>query len=130
MSPKIVKNQIVKIQFHCALIQSIQFTALVTNADQIAKSTYNARWGIIIDSLQSMNSKFSIPLTRKAKHAAIKCTKNLAHAGILNLIFHIYSSSVIISTITINVPQTKNQSNNLFVRISGKNRAIIAKKIK
>jgi len=85
---------------------------------------------MIIASLQSMNSKFSIPLTRKAIHAAIKCTKNLAHAGILNLIFHIYSSSVIISTITINVPHAKNPSKSLFVRISGKNRAIIAKKIK
>ena len=84
----------------------------------------------MIALLQSINSKFSIPLIRRARQAAIKCTKNLAQAGILNFIFPIYSSSVIISTITIKVPHAKNQSNNLFVRISGKNRAIIAKKIK
>ena len=125
-----VKNQIVKIQFHCALIQSIQFTALVTNADQIANKTYTARCGIMIALLQSINSKFSIPLIRRAKHAAIKCTKNLAQAGILNFIFQMYSNSVIISTITIKVHHAKNQSKSLFVRISGKNRAIIAKKIK
>ena len=125
-----VKNQIVKIQFHWALIQSIQFTALVTNADQIAKSTYKARWGIIIALLQSINSKFSIPLIYRAKHAAIKCTKNLHQAGTLNLIFPIYSSSVINSTITIRVPQAKNQSNSLLVHISGKNRAITIRNIK
>jgi hypothetical protein len=129
INPKIVKNQIVKIQFHCALIQSIQFTALVTNADQIAKAIYKTHWGKTIALSHSINSKFSIQLIYKAKHAAIKCTKNLAHAGILNFIFQIYSSSVIISTITIKVPHAKNPSNNLLVRISGKNRAIITRKM-
>jgi hypothetical protein len=85
---------------------------------------------MIIALFQSINSKFSIPLIRSAIQAAIKCTKNLHQAGILNFIFPIYSSSVIISTITINVHHAKNQSNSLFVRISGNNRAIIAKKIK
>ena len=66
----------------------------------------------------------------KAKHAAIKCTKNLAQAGILNFIFPIYSSSVINSIITIKVPHAKNHSNNLFVRISGKNIAITMRKIR
>ena len=112
------------------MIQSIRFTALVTNADQIAKSTYKARWGIIIASFQNINSKFSIPLIHRDKQAAIRCTKNLARAGILNLIFQIYSNSVIISTITIKVHHAKNQSNSLFVRISGKNKAIIIRKIK
>ena len=130
INPKIVKNQIVKIQFHWALIQSIQFTALVTNADQIANRMYKAHWGTIIALLQSINSKFSIPLIYKAKHAAIRCTKNLARAGILNFIFQIYSNSVIISTITIKVPHAKNPSNSLFVHISGKNRAIIIRKIR
>jgi hypothetical protein len=125
MSPKIVKNQIVKIQFHCALIQSIQFTALVTKADQSANKIYKAHWGIVIALSHSTNSKFSTPLIYKAKHAAIKCTKNLPQAGILNLIFQIYSSSVIVSTITIKVPHAKNHSKSLFVHISGKNNAII-----
>ena len=84
----------------------------------------------MIALFQSMNSKFSIPLIHRAKQAAIKCTKNLARAGILNFIFQMYSNSVIISTITIKVPHAKNHNKSLFVRISGKNRAIIAKKIK
>lgn len=125
-----VKNQIVNIQFHCALIQSIQFTALVTNADQIAKATYKSRCGKTIAFHHKTNSKSCIQLRYKAKHAAIKCTRNLAHAGILNFIFPIYSSSVIISTITIKVPQAKNQSNSLLVHISGKNRAITIRNIK
>ena len=124
-----MKNQIAKIQFHCAFIQSIQFTALVTNVDRKANKTYKARCGIMIALLQSINSKFSIQLIYKAKQAAIKCTKNLPQAGILNLIFQMYSSSVIISTITIKVPHAKNQSNNLSVRISGKNNEIMMRKI-
>ena len=130
INPKIVKNQIVRIQFHWALIQSIQFTALVTNADQIAKATYKSHWGKVITFHHSTISKSWIPLIYKAKHAATKWTKNLAHAGILNLIFQIYSNSVIISTITIKVPHAKNHNNNLFVRISGKNRAIMIRNIK
>jgi hypothetical protein len=129
MSPKIVKNQIVKTQFPCALIQSIQFTALVTNADHKANNTYKARCGTTTPLSPSINSKFSTPPIRRAKHAAIKWTKNLAQAGILNFIFQIYSSSVIISTITINVPHAKNPSNNLLVRISGKNNAIMMRNI-
>ena len=124
-----VKNQIVKIQFHWALIQSIRFTALVTNADQIAKAIYRTHWGKTIALSQSINSKSWIQLIYKAKHAAIKWTKNLARAGILNFIFQIYSNSVIISTTTIKVPHAKNQSNNLFVHISGKNSAIMIRKI-
>ena len=129
INQKIVKNQIVKIPFHCALIQSIQFTALVTNADRKANKIYNARCGIVTALSHNINSKFSIPLIYKAKHAAIKCARNLAQAGILNFIFQIYSSSVIVSTITIRVHHTKNPSNNLFVRISGKNRAIMMRNI-
>ena len=125
INPNIVKNQIVKTQFPCALIQSIQFTALVTNADQIANAIYKTHWGKTIALSHSINSKFSIQLIYKAKHAAIKCTKNLAQAGILNFIFQIYSSSVISSTITIKVPHAKNPSKSLFVHISGKNNAIM-----
>ncbi len=66
----------------------------------------------------------------KAKQAARICTKNLARAGTLNLIFHIYSNSVIISTITINVHHDKNHSINLLVHISGKNKETIIRKIK
>jgi hypothetical protein len=103
---------------------------LVTNADRIAKAIYKTRWGKISTFHQIINSKSWIQLIYKAKHAAIKCTKNLAQAGILNFIFQIYSNSVIISTITIKVHQAKNQSNNSFVHISGKNRAIIIRKIR
>ena len=84
----------------------------------------------MIASHHKTNSKFSIQLIYRAKHAAIICTKNLAHAGILNFIFHIYSNSVIISTITIKVHQAKNHNNKLLVHISGKNRAIMIKNIK
>ena len=37
-----MKNPIVNIQFHCALIPSIQFTAFVINADRTAKATYKS----------------------------------------------------------------------------------------
>ena len=130
INQNIVKNQIAKIQFHCAFIPSIQLTAFVIKADQIANAIYNAHWGNTITVHDITNSKSYIQLIYNAKQAAKRCTKNLAQAGIFNLIFHIYSNSVIVSTMAINVHQAKNHNMSLFVHISGKNKLTTIMNIK
>ena len=87
---------------------------------------------ILDDSLSAVDGKTEANIIRNLKELFIVDIKPIMIVIYREVafIFPIYSSSVIISTITINVHHAKNHNNNLFVHISGKNNAIIIRQIR
>lgn len=130
INKNIVKNHIAFTPLACALIPSIQFTALIQSIARITKNTTKIYWGIChTKSKNIISCQIPIHHTYTAIIAHHICANNLTICGVLNFSLPMYHNSSTNSTKNIGKTHKTNHQNILFDTTPGKNKTMAKTKL-